>query len=223
MTSLGESRLHLDATLAGIRPRELDRSGRRDLASILKRNGVGATGMDLFLPPQHLAEAAHVDRAVAATTSAIELISELGLLGAIESKVLCLALPPKPIASAVEAIGAAGLERGVTVVDFSLPAAADTPMSIAPGVDCAQAIAAGQDPAVAVASNSPRAIRLCDWSGSRRVAVGKGGVDVRALVASASIAAAGAPVVIDLRGVDGGWEIATRAAVELWHGAQAGA
>lgn len=224
MNLLGEPLLHLDAMFAGLRPRELDRSARRDLASMLKRLGVGATGIDLFLPPQHLADAANVDRAVGAVTGAIELLSELGTLGAMESKVLCLALPQKPLANALQSIGSAALERGVTVVDFSLPPAADVPTSIARGVDFAQVIASGQDPAALVASSAPGAIRLCDWDGSRRVAVGSGRLDVRLAAASASIAAARVPVVIDLRGLDAGkaWETAARAAVQAWNGVKPG-
>ncbi|MBL8886704.1 MAG: hypothetical protein JNK16_08585 [Phycisphaerales bacterium] len=228
MSSLGEPRLHLDAMLAGLRPRELDRSARRDLASMLKRNGVGATGIDLFLPPQHLAETAHVDRAVGAITSAIELLAELASLGALESKVLCLSLPQKPLANALAAIGSAAQERGVTVTDFSLPAASEVPASIARGVDCAQAIAAGQDPASLIASSAPGAIRLCDWDGTRRVPVGTGRLEPRLLVASASIAAPSVPVVIDLRGIDGlgsnaqAWESATRQAVKTWQAGLAG-
>jgi len=222
ISSLGEPRLHLDAMLAGLRPRELDRSARRDLASMLKRNGVGSTGIDLFLPPQHFAETAHVDRAVGAITSAIELLSELASLGAMETKVLCLTLPQKPLANAVAAIGSAAQERGVTITDFSLPRASDLPSSIFRGVDCAQAVAASEDAASLIASSSPRAIRLCDWDGTRRVPVGKGRLDTRMVVASASIAAPNVPVVIDLRGIDGlgsnakAWENATNEAVKAW-------
>jgi len=228
MTSLGAPLLHLDAMLPGLRPRELDRSARRDLASMLKRSGVGATGIDLFLPPQHLAEPAHVDRAVGAITSAIELLSELASLGAMETKVLCLSLPQKPLANALAAIASAALERAVTITDFSLPAASDIRTSIARGVDCAQAIAAGQDPASLIAASAPGAIRLCDWDGTRRVPVSKGRLDTRLAVASASIAAPRVPVVIDLRGIDGlasnpmAWESSATIAVKAWQAGLAG-
>lgn len=228
MASLGQPLIHLDAMLAGIRPRELDRSARRDLASMLKRNGVGATGIDLFLPPQHLAETAHVDRAVGAITSAIELLSELASLGALESKVLCISLPQKPLASALTAIASAAQERGVTIADFSLPLASDVPASIRRGVDCAQAIGAGQDPASLIASSAPGAIRLSDWDGTRRVPVGKGRLDTRLTVASASIAAPRVPVVIDLRGIDGlasnpkAWESPATLAVKAWQAGLSG-
>lgn len=224
MSSVGEPRIHLDAMMAGLRPRELDRSARRDLASILKRAGVRATGIDLYLPPAHLAEESHVDRAVGAITSAIELLAELGSLGVLETRVLCLALPPKPLASALQAIAGSALARDITITDFSLPAAADVPASIARGVDCAQAIAAGQDPAALVASSSPRAIRLCDWDGAARVPVGMGRLDISAVAVSASIASPSAPVVIDLRGVEEfilHWQEGTRQTVHAWNDAQA--
>lgn len=222
MSSVGEPRIHLDAMMAGLRPRELDRSARRDLASILKRAGVRATGIDLYLPPAHLAEESHVDRAVGAITSAIELISELDSLGAMESKVLCLSLPPKPLANALQAIANSAFERSVTVADFSQPSFPDVPASIARGVDCAQVVAAGQDPAALIAKGAA-ALRLCDWDGTKRVPVGKGRLDVRSVVASASIAAATSPIVIDLRGLDRpsgqAWEVWARAAIEVWRGA----
>lgn len=228
MSSLGQPRVHLDAALAGLRPRELDRSARRDLASMLKRSGVGATGLDLFIPPQHLAETAHVDRAVGAIASAIELLSDLASLGALESKVLCISLPQKPLASALAAIASAAQDRAVTIADFSLPPAFDVPSSIARGIDCAQAIAAGHDPASLIASSAPSAIRLSDWDGARRVPVGKGRLDTRLTVASASIAAPNVPVVIDLRGIDGlatnaqAWQSLATVALNAWQAGLAG-
>lgn len=221
MSSLGEPRVHLDATFPGLRPRELDRSARRDLASILKRAGVLATGIDLFLPPAHLADASHVDRAVQAILDAVELISDLAALGSIDAGVLCLALPPRPLANAMQAIASAALERSLAIADFSLAAPPDIPASIARGVDCAQAIAAGHDPATLVA-RGVAAIRLCDWDGSKRVPIGKGRLDVQSTVASASVAAPAAPVVVDLRGIDRAtgqsWEAWAKGAAEAWKG-----
>ncbi|MBS0188288.1 MAG: hypothetical protein JSS51_09475 [Planctomycetes bacterium] len=222
MTAVGQPRIQLDAAMAGIRPRELERSARRDLASLLKRSAVAATGLDLFLPPQHLAESAHVDRAVSAITGAIELLSELASLGALETRVLCLSLPPKPLASALAAISSVAQEHGVAIADFSFPPASDLPASISRGIDCALAIAASQDVAALVASSAPGAIRLSDWDGTRRVPVGKGRLETRSLVAAASVSAPNVPVVIDLRGIDGlasnpqAWQSAASAAVKSW-------
>ena len=75
---LGFPAVQLDATLAGIRPRELSPRARKDLAALFARNDVQIAGIDLFLPRAHYVDAQHLDRAVAATIGAIELAADLG-------------------------------------------------------------------------------------------------------------------------------------------------
>lgn len=235
MSALGEPRIQFDATRPGLRPRELDRSARRDLAAMLKRRACIATGADLFIPPEHFALGPDNDRATAAAISTIELLAELASLGgAIGTggvggrSVLCVQLPAKPSEQAMKAIDLAAADKGVTVIDLGLPPATNLPVHIVPGVDCAQVLAAGQDPAARVASGAG-AIRLCDWDGARRVVVGRGRLDVQALAVAASIAPAGLPVILDLRGVaeasNSGesdatnWESTVRSSVEAWNAA----
>lgn len=237
MSALGEPRVQLDATRAGLRPRELDRSARRDLAAMLKRRACIATGADLFIPPEHFAPGPDNDRATAAAISTIELLAELSSLGgAIGGHgaggvggecVLCLQLPAKPSEQAMKAIDVAAADKGVAIVDFGLPPATNLPVHIVPGIDCAQVLAAGQEPAARVASGVG-AVRLCDWDGVRRVVIGRGRLDVQALAVAASIAPVGLPVILDLRGVADSssgetdlakWESSVRLSVEAWNAA----
>ena len=70
--------VQLDATLPGIRPRELSARARQDLVALLSRHDLQLAGLDLFLPRQHFIEPQHLDRAVTAALAAIELAADLG-------------------------------------------------------------------------------------------------------------------------------------------------
>lgn len=85
---LGFTGVQLDITFPGIRPRDLDRSARRDLASLLRRHELACSGLDLFIPPEHFTSPALADRAVSSVLSALELAGELAALsrGAVASR-----------------------------------------------------------------------------------------------------------------------------------------
>ena len=51
---LGYRAVQLDGAAAGVRARDLDRSGRRDLAALLRRLQLGFSGLDLWIPPAAL-------------------------------------------------------------------------------------------------------------------------------------------------------------------------
>lgn len=141
----------LDATHPELRARALDRSARRDLAASLKRSGLQLTGLDVFIPARHFADREHADRATSAVLGAIELVRELGTLGAGPSAVVCLDLPDEPVEGVEMEIGAqaerlnvsvaivrrdvAGLARSVDI-DAQLDAGVDPGERIAKG--CAQ-------------------------------------------------------------------------------------
>src|SRR5688572_21716696 len=74
---LGYRAVQLDGTMAGLRARELDRSGRRDLAALLRRLELGYSGLDLWVPEAHFVDGAQQDRAVAAVVAGLELSAEL--------------------------------------------------------------------------------------------------------------------------------------------------
>ena len=78
LAKAGFRSVQLDGTLPGIRPRDLDQRGRRDLLGVLTRHGMTLAGIDIFLPRRHFLEAEHIDRAMAASVAAINLAADLG-------------------------------------------------------------------------------------------------------------------------------------------------
>lgn len=90
LSSLGVAGVQLSATQAGMRPRELDASARRDLRAMLVRLGLVASGLDLWIPPDHFLDPAYAERAIDAVRAACELASFLGRVPVV------LALPARP-------------------------------------------------------------------------------------------------------------------------------
>ena len=84
---------------SGLRPRELDRSARRDLASVLRRFELELSGVDLWIPPGHFVDGLHSDRAVEAVVEAVRFVVEMvGLVGGsggsgVGGGVVCVTLP----------------------------------------------------------------------------------------------------------------------------------
>lgn len=151
---LGFENVQLDASLRGIRPRELDREGRRELFSAVRRRGLGVAGLELFIPRKHYLDPQHVDRAMSATIAAIELAADLGRVP------LSLSLPVRKLAddsaelagTIVEAADGHGVPIAVHGED-QLDAlqgwidAVDLP-ALGAAVDPAPLMARGHDPAV---------------------------------------------------------------------------
>ena len=80
IVNLGCRAVQLSATASGLKPRELDRSARRDLAAVIRRVGLTVSGVDCLVPPEHFAKPEHQDRAVAAVGAACEFASEMASL-----------------------------------------------------------------------------------------------------------------------------------------------
>jgi sugar phosphate isomerase/epimerase len=191
---LGVRWVQLDGTAPGMRARELGRSARRDLAGVLRRGGVGPSGVDLWVPPEHFVSPAHADRAITAALEAIGLAGELARQsaaprGAVVSLMLPLADEPgaEPAAE-VGAVRAALAERaereGVTVADHawvpgeSAQARGSRFMGrLAAGLDPAGVLMAGGEPLAAAASlgHLLASARLSDVTAAGRRAVGPGG------------------------------------------------
>lgn len=74
----GGRAITLDATAPGFRPRELDRSARRDLASSMRREEIALAGIDVFIPSEHFARPDTRDRAASAVLGAIEMGGQIG-------------------------------------------------------------------------------------------------------------------------------------------------
>lgn len=195
--------LHLDATLPGIRPRELDRSARRDLVAIVKRHNVSLTGCDLFIPPTHFTSPQHQQRAADAVRQAIVFAAELRTLGATAAVVCIETAEPaaKPTESTVNSASllsdlvSHARDHGVTLCDCT----SDT-SPLARGLDIAAILARNEDPAAAILTHKPACLRLADWDGRARVAFGEGRADATAISATVSVAAPAALGIFDFRG-----------------------
>jgi len=213
--------VQLDATHPAMRPRDLDRSARRDLAATLRRLELSCCGLDMFVPPEHFASTQNVDRAAAAVISAIELAADLAALsgGAVVARraegdtCVSLTLPPNPPSDVLASLASAAQRHGVRLADHGLPIGeqAQAPGPIGVGLDPAGCQGAGFDPVALASSLGDRLVsaRLSDTSrtlGALRVAPAsaQGRLDVLAyrvaLMTSASAARLRA-VVLDLRGV----------------------
>lgn len=178
--------VQLDAAMAGIRPRELGRSARRDLASLMRRVGLSLSGIDLWIPPSHFVDTTNQQRAIDAASGACELAAELlaivgdGTPGGSNFGV-SMTLHEETPAAVIDAIGAAATRCGVVILDHAWPAravASDGPIRV--GIDPAVLIGAGVPVGKALLGMSPppAAFRLSDFSAIERVAPGEGSLDL---------------------------------------------
>lgn len=205
--SKGVRLVHLDATCAGLRPRELDRSARRDVAAMLRRLRLTLGGIDAWIPPDHFTDARHVDRAAAAAIAACDLASELASLGACPQRpAVSLHLSGATASAVRSSIAAAADVAGVVVADHQWPPAEplgpSSPMGV--GFDPAAVLMAGEaDPCKALATVARRVVsaRLSDLSSLGRVPPGEGRLDTLAYEVAVATAMPGASLVVDSRGM----------------------
>jgi sugar phosphate isomerase/epimerase len=78
LAAMGYRAVQLSAAQRGLRPADLDRSARRDLLATLRRIELAVSGIDVWIPPADLLDAARCDRALGAVRGAIELAADLG-------------------------------------------------------------------------------------------------------------------------------------------------
>lgn len=211
--SAGFRSLQLDGTMPGVRARELDRSARRDLAALLRRVELTPSGIDLWIPPEHLLDPERVDRAVAATVGAMELSADLAALAGgggrgVVSVLLPEGLPGEVLeglVSKAEAIGARLADHRFPPGDRAGGAAGDERGPIGVGVDPAAVLMSGGDPAALVsrAGAALASARLSDASTFGRVTPGarEGRLDELSYVVALGTAGYERAVVLDLRGV----------------------
>lgn len=200
------SGIQLDAAAPGLRPRELDRSARRDLAATIRRDELTLTGLDLFIPAAHFTDPAHQDRAVAGVRGAVELAGELRatLGGPPHAAIVCLTMPVSVPGTLLSELAAHAERHGVTIADHAWPPRVHTLPSLRPGVDPASIILAGARPVESLLSlpAGPASARVNDLASTGRIAPGSGSFDVREYIAAlAAIGFSGLPV-IDLRGLE---------------------
>ena len=220
--------VQLDATMPGLRPRELDGSARRDLAAVLRRAGLVVAGLNFFIPAEHYQDPAHVERAVESAHAALALAADL------DRCPLSLNLPvleadPRITQDLLTAADGFGVRLAVhheaepdellawlNKQDAGLIGAA---------LDPAALIAARRDPVLTLQSLGDKLVvaRLSDAKkgladGTRRV-VGKGDLDLQAYRVSVDLASRRlGPVVLDLRMLSDP-PAATQAALAAWNGA----
>jgi len=78
LSLLGFRHVQLSATQPGLRPRDLDRSARRDLLASLRRHELRLNGLDCWIPASHFVDFNQQDRAIDSLKSVVELASDLG-------------------------------------------------------------------------------------------------------------------------------------------------
>ncbi len=174
LASLAFRAVQLSASQPGMRPRELDRSGRRDLLGRLRSLAIAPAGLDLWIPEAHLRDPARSDRAVAAIQAAVELAADLGRVS------LSLLLPriddpPDPIEAVLEAVIEKSLRFGVPLADCEVPPSDRDGVRV--GIDPVMWLSSGRDPVEAVVAHADRveSARLADLTASGdRIPVGDG-------------------------------------------------
>lgn len=116
----------LDGAAPHLRPRELDRSARRDLASLCRRLELAVTGMDLWIPAGHFADPETLDRAANATLEAIDLLGDVTELCRATQpdaspNVLSLTIPDAIDPSTLDVILAKADARAIRIADHTCP------------------------------------------------------------------------------------------------------
>jgi sugar phosphate isomerase/epimerase len=220
LSAAGFSAVQLDAALPGIRPRELSTRARRDLSALLARQELRLAGIDLFIPRRHYLQPDLMDRALTATTAAIELAADLGRVP------LSLALPIAAMTQdAHDALAACADGHGVPLaihaeddLDALLAwmARMDQPV-LGAGLDPCAVLGCGHDPGAFAQRLGARLLvaRLNDLIGAPqaptpsgptaagvRCTVGQGDLDLTAYRVAIDLAGRRTgPVVLDLRGL----------------------
>ncbi len=214
--------IQLDATLATIRPRELDQRARKDLLSLLRRHELTPTGIDFFIPSRDYLQKEKLDRAMSATRAAIELAADLGRLP------VSLSLPVKEMdESLLGALVEAALSRDVTLAVYAEDQleellgwvnAVDLP-TLGVGLDPAALLARGIDPVRTTHqwASRLRVARVSDAARTARCPLGQGDLSVLEYRVAVDLAAGlGAiPRVLDLRGLADPWT-ALRVGLSRW-------
>jgi sugar phosphate isomerase/epimerase len=201
---LGYRAVQLDGAASGVRARDLDRSGRRDLAALLRRLQLGFSGLDLWIPAAHFVDAGNAGRAVDATVQALELAADLARLVGSDGAVVSISLAEKVPGAVIEALSAAADRVGARVADHQWPArSVESGSLVGVGIDPAALLAAGADPVAEVSrlSAAPIAARLSDLGPGGRVAAGSGKLDVLAYQVVLATKGYVRAAVVDLRGV----------------------
>ncbi len=206
---LGFDAVQLDATLSGIRPRDLTQRARKDLLGLLARHDMQLAGLDLFILKRHFTESEFVDRAVSACLSAITLAADLGRIP------VSIGLPVAEVTEDVKSALAEAADGHSVILAVHHESNLNALIDWLEAVDNTS-VKAGFDPAALLAKeiNAVEAAqklgrnmgvaRLSDINDSAvRCAVGEGNLDVLTYRLSLDLATGRTgPVVLDLRGLE---------------------
>lgn len=196
----GFEAVRLDGAEPGLRARDLDRSARRDLASLLRRLEVAFGGIDLWIPANHFSDPAHLARAVNATLAAIELCGDLARLAdGARDATLSIRWPEDGDPGALDEIRARAETVGIAVALRIKPST--LPEGFGLDLDPAAVLAAGGEPAAAAMAAPLYSARLTDARDAARVEPGAGELDFAAYAAALIAAGYRRRVVLDLTGV----------------------
>lgn len=213
VAALGYREVQIDAARPGLRGRELDRSARKDITSLLRRLGLRLSGLDLWIPPSHFSDRALQQRAVDAVLDAIELAADLRAGGG--EPVVSIRVAPETQADAIAPIISASEKHGIAVADHD----PESHSALRCGIDPAEVYRAGIDLIKHITAKPISSARLSDWNGSRRVLPGSrlGKLDPVAYRAILDVVGYRAPVIVDLRDTDA-TESAAKEVFDLWGG-----
>lgn len=223
IASLGVRGIALDATTPGMRPRELARSARRDIASILRRNELELTGLDLWIPPSHFTDPTKSQRAIDATLQALEMASELvPLVGGRSRPVVSIVLPEDLPSSTRQTLASVASHHGSTLADHAI--INDDAVSIAGigiGIDPVFYLTDGQSPAKAItrAGTNLESARLCDTNAMGRCPIKGPGAKLDLTGYAGALIVSGQDwVTLDVRGLDDAM-IGARKGIDAWRDA----
>ncbi len=208
--------VQLSAALATMRPRELDRSARRDLLARLRRLELGVSGLDLWIPLEHFAVgtegSGEAERATEAVLEAIELAADLGGVS------LSIEFPGDLNGEIASVIAARADVCGVLIAEFGDGVGGEGGRFFGVGIDPARDLMSDKKPEDEV-SRADRlvAARFSDADRAGRVVPGCGRLDVLNYQVSLMTAGFGGAVVLDLRSLASPWSAAV-AGVERWLG-----
>jgi len=210
-----------DAASPGGRPRELDRSARRDIAASLKRRELTLTGVDLPIPPAHFVSVERQERAFEAAEAAMRFASEVAEL--LEARpVVVMTLPAGERSTpAIETLALSAERSGTRIGarNWPPPTPSDETAAHRIGVcvDPASVLLGGGDPMDALVRGGERLeqIRLSDIGAGGRLAPGEGRLALKAYAQAIAMLGWSAPVTLDLEGVGSQGEAAA-ATIERW-------
>lgn len=167
LASVGARGIVLDGTRDGIRARQLDSSGRRAVAALLRRLDLRFRGIDLWIPMDDFVQASASNRAIDAACAAVELCADLHRLSGERSAAPAVnvmlprvegdaagAAMDASAGAARNAIRDAAARVGARIADFGPGARemqVDSESPLGAGVDPFAILSAGQDPVAVLA------------------------------------------------------------------------